>query len=203
MATGVSIHFREDVSDKLAAERVLKGHPDRSYISWRVGTTDDSFVVSYNSESFRRTEHVPLKRLPNGSFLPSTSIGSDASQPYETLGEFIATRRYLDVAQAIKTVDTSSSSNSSSTGTPTASGLQRRHVGSNSSATTLGGRADIPADLPLPSPSNSPGESEEDLIIQPTCGHSTQRLLFMACTLVAAVLALWTRHEYSKHECEC
>ena len=103
--SGISIHFREDVSDRAAAERVLRPHAARAYVTWRVGETDDQFVVSYNSAAFGRTEHVALRRSPDGSFQPSASIGDDAATPYATIADFIVTRRYLDAAPAVATVE--------------------------------------------------------------------------------------------------
>lgn len=193
MATaGITIHYREDVSDKAAAERVLKPHPPRAYISWRVGTSDDQFVVSYNSAAFNRTEHVALRRLPSGSFQPSQSVGEDASRPYDTLAEFIATRRYIDVAKAVSTVPAGSGNSSSE--------LHRRNTGAPS-APALGGRAEVPAELPLPVPKASGTEADEEaLIIHPTCSHGTQKALFGVCIVLAGVLAAWTYREFGHHE---
>lgn len=194
MATGITIHYREDVSDRPAAERVLKPHPPRSYITWRVGATDDQFVLSYNSAAFSRTEHVALRRLPSGAFQPSQSVGEDASQPYATLGEFIATRRYLDAARAVSTLP---APGSPATPAPAAAGGGAELTHRRPAAPALGGRADVPAELPLPAPK---GPDDDDLLIPPTCAHGVQRAVFAACVLLAAGVAGRTWAEYRHHE---
>ena len=99
---GVSAHFREDVGDKRAADRAMVGQPNKSYITWRLGASEDKFCLSYNSESFGgKTTHVDLTRLPDGSF--KATVGHDATA-FATLGDFVATRRYVESDAAVRTL---------------------------------------------------------------------------------------------------
>jgi hypothetical protein len=192
MATGVSIRFREDVGDKAAAERVLRGHAPRSYITWRAGESDSAFWLSHVSATIPGISHVPLRRLPSGAFVATRSVGDDADQQYLTLADFIASRRYLDAAPAVATVAAAADG--------AADSLHRRAIASAALA-PLGGHADVPADLPLPSGVPKPvGGDDPDLVVPPSCSHATQRLLFAACVVLAGALVAWTRHEYAKHE---
>lgn len=194
MATGVSIRFREDVGDKATAERVLRGHAARAYITWRAGDSDSAFWLSHVSATVPGVSHVPLRRLPSGAFIATRSVGDDADQQYPTLADFIASRHYLDAAPAVATLAAAPAAADGAGG-----GELHRRAAASAALAPLGGRADVPADLPLPTGMPKP-VGDEDLVVPPTCSHATQRLLFAACVALAGVLVAWTRHEYAKHE---
>jgi hypothetical protein len=84
-------NYRDDVCDKKAAAEALKGAPVRAYITWRLNFSDSEFFLSYNSVAFG-ISHIPILRLPDGYF--RCMEGLDKTR-YPSLGDFLATRQYL------------------------------------------------------------------------------------------------------------
>ena len=203
----VSIHYREDVSDRRGAERALEAQPPRAFVTWRVGDSDADFVLSYNSETFKRTEHVPLLRGSDGSFRATQSRDEGS---FRTLTDFVCTRRYIDAEAAVRT-DTrlpqpvAPAHVASGAGVTTeppveTSGLRRR--------APVGGRAELPTDLPLPLPrrakargSDGAGDGDDDdAVVPPTCQHGTQNIVFAIAGCLGALLAASAVLEYREHE---
>ena len=198
----VSIHFREDLGDRRAAERVLAGQPPRSFVTWRVGDSDSAFVLSYVSEAFGRPEHVDLRRGVDGSFRSAQGLDEGS---YRTLTDFVATRRYLATEQVVRTATVTSGAAPDAAAPPIATdGVRRRAVPG------IGGRAELPAELPLPQPKHrrlragSDGEEDQvDVVVPPTCPHGVQRFVFAAVGVLAIGVAVWAGVEYREHEREC
>ena len=211
------------MSDKRGAERVLVGQPLRSYVTWRVGTSDDKFMLTYISESFNGdTIHVDLTRLSDGSF--RCTMGHDATT-FATLGDFVASRKYIAPDVAVRTLSSSSSSTAAAAAL-SGGGLERSQSSESSAGDSasalggstgglrhrtvppaatgpiapIGGRADVPTDVPLPAPKYRGGAGGGDTIVPPTFSHRTFNYLFLAVGAIAIALGASVAMEYRTHE---
>ena len=88
-----SIHFH-GVDTRLAAESLLHGRPQGSFVTWR--STESTYFITFVSNATRRVEHLRVTRLPaDGGFILPDSRTSATDLPFNSLEDLVASRRYL------------------------------------------------------------------------------------------------------------
>lgn len=93
LSTMPSIHFHS-VDTRLAAESLLHGRPQGSFVTWR--STESTYFITFVSDATRRVEHLRVTRLPadGGFFLPDSRT-SATDLPFNSLEDLVASRGYL------------------------------------------------------------------------------------------------------------
>jgi len=164
-SSSVDVHFHEDVVERKGAEALLIDKAPGTYVTWRASPS--AYYLSFVSVASGRAVHTSLTRMPSGGFFLTEGLDSTA---YATLGELLASRRYLRGAGGGAATGVAGGGGDGGDGGGGGAGLRQR------AGAGVGGAAALPAHI-APPPRDDAEELDDDYLDEKTWSRGIQPTL--------------------------